>query len=166
MCRYEQTTLHPDPSAAGHARRWITDLLARWDLAAAADDLRLVVSELVSNAVLHARTILDVALSVAEGVLELSVSDRDARSPRPRPQRADDAATGGRGLLLVEALSDDWGVAERMEGKQVWFRVAAPAGWQYADACVCREAAGDAHRRTASGRRVALIDPGALPGTA
>jgi len=165
VCRYEQTTLPPDPAAAGQARRWLTELLVRWDLADAADDLRVVVSELVSNAVLHARTILDVALSVAEGVLELSVSDRDPRSPRPRPQRSDDYATGGRGLVLVEALSDDWGIAERMGGKEVWFRVAAPAGWRYAEACVCTETAGNAHQRTASGRRVTVMDPDALPGT-
>ena len=165
MCRYEQTTLPPHPAAAGHARRWLTDLLIQWDLADAADDLRVVVSELVSNAVLHARTALDVALSIAEGVLELSVSDRDPRSPRPRPQRADDSATSGRGLVLVEALSDDWGISQRMDGKDVWFRVAAPAGWRYAQACVCTEAARGAHRRAASGRRVAVMNPQALPGS-
>lgn len=164
MCRYERTTLPPTTVAAGQARAWMVDLLDRWDLATSVEDLRLVTSELVSNAVLHARTVIDVALSVAEGVVELSVSDRDARSPRPRPQRPDATAVGGRGLMLVELLSDDWGVAERMDGKEVWFRVATP-GWRYADACTCDEPNDEDHRRTASGQRVALLEPEAPPGT-
>ena len=164
MCRYEETRLPSDPSSAREARRWVAELLARWDLTDAVEDLRLVVSELVSNAVVHARTGVDVVLSIAEGVLELVVRDHNPRSPRPRARRADDAATGGRGLLLVEELSDAWGVAERMDGKDVWFRVAAPRGWRYADACVCAEPTSDGERRTASGRRVVPMTPGPLPG--
>jgi anti-sigma regulatory factor (Ser/Thr protein kinase) len=163
VCRFEQVSFTPEPAAAGLARGWVTELLATWDLSAAADDLRLVVSELVSNAVLHARTIIDVTLSIAHGVLELSVSDRDSRAPRPR--RPNDASTSGRGLMLVDALSDDWGTAERMGGKEVWFRVGAPTGWRYADRCVCSNRLDDnTVRRTASGHRVVLMDPEALPG--
>ena len=164
MCRYARTTLPPSPRAAGEARVWVADLLGRWDLAPVIDDLRLVASELVSNAVLHARTVIDVALSVSDGTLELSVNDCDGRSPRPRPQRPDDTSTGGRGLFLVEALSDDWGVAERMDGKEVWFRIAAPPGSRRTAACACPHRTDD-YRRTASGQRVALIEPDVLPGT-
>ena len=166
MCRHEEAQLSPVPASVSEARRWVTDLLTSWDLAAAADDLRLVVSELVGNAVLHARTMLRVALSIAGGVLELTVGDHDTRSPRPRRQRSDDEATSGRGLMLVEALSDDWGVSERMDGKEVWFRVAAPAGWRYADRCVCAEPTGDGLHRTGSGRLVVAMRPDDLPGLA
>ena len=165
VCRYQHTSLPPETSAVGVARRWVTDLLTEWDLTDAVDDLRLVVSELVSNAVLHARTVIDVALSIAEGVLELSVSDRDPRTPRPRPQHPEELATGGRGLLLVASLSDDWGIAERMTGKEVWFRRTAPSRWRYAAACVCPDVTDDLHKRSASGHRVVLMDPDALPGT-
>lgn len=164
MCRHEQTTLPPIPASVTQARHWVTDLLGRWDLAAAADDLRLVVSELVGNAVLHARTVVQVALSIADGVLELSVRDNHHRSPRPRAHGEDEPSTGGRGLMLVEALSDEWGVAERMDGKEVWFRVAAPAGWRYARECVCAEPVAEHAIRTSSGRLVVLMRPGDLPG--
>lgn len=166
MCRYEETRLPASPASARAARQWVSGLLDGWDLSEAADDLRLVVSELVSNAILHARTAVDVVLSIAEGVLELVVRDHNPRSPRPRVRKADDAATTGRGLLLVDELSDDWGVAERMDGKEVWFRVAAPQGWRYADACICRESSHEDVRRTASGRRVVRMDPETLPGQA
>lgn len=166
MCRYETTTLTPDPSSVGEARRWVGDLLTRWDLAAAIDDLRLVVSELVSNAVLHARTAVDVALSVGEGVIELAVRDRNPRTPRPRVADRGLDATGGRGLLLVQELSDDWGVSERMDSKEVWFRVAAPEGWRYASRCACPQPPTTSdERRTSSGARVIQMNPRRLPGT-
>ncbi len=166
MCRYDETTLPPEPSAAGRARSWVAERLSAWEVSAVVDDLRLVVSELVSNAVLYARTAVDVMLSIGEGVIELTVRDHNPRTPRPRPQQADEAATGGRGLVLVEALSDDWGVAERMAGKEVWFRLSAPDGWCYAAQCVCPEQGVHDVRRLGSGRRVVVMDTDTLPGTA
>jgi anti-sigma regulatory factor (Ser/Thr protein kinase) len=163
MCRYDETHLPPNPAAPSLARRWIDDRLGTWELTSAADDLRLVVSELVTNAVLHARTSVQVQLAIAEGVLELVIRDGNPRSPRPRVVRPDNAATGGRGLLLVEELSDAWGVADRSDGKEVWFRVAAPEGWRYAGACICAEPTQEDATRTASGRRVVRIQPGAFP---
>jgi len=114
--------LPAQPRSTGVARRWVADLLTRWDLTGAVDDFRLVVSELVSNAVLHARTAIEVVLSIADGVIELAVRDSNPRSQRPRVIDPSLDATGGRGLLLVQELSDEWGVAERMNGKDVWLR--------------------------------------------
>ncbi len=165
VCRYEQTTLPPEPSAAGRARAWVADRLGAWDVAGDVDDLRLVVSELVSNAVLYAKTTIDVVLSIGEGVVELTVCDRSPGTARPQAKPADDGATGGRGLVLVQALSDDWGVTERMDGKHVWFRTALPPGWRYTDRCVCARRSASGTRTLGSGRSVVVIDPGALPGT-
>ena len=114
--------LPAQPRSTGVARRWVADLLTRWDLTGAVDDFRLVVSELVSNAVLHARTAIEVVPSIADGVIELAVRDSNPRSQRPRVIDPSLDATGGRGLLLVQELSDEWGVAERMNGKDVWLR--------------------------------------------
>ena len=122
MCRSAVIELPAQPRSTGVARRWVADLLTRWDLTGAVDDFRLVVSELVSNAVLHARTAIEVVLSIADGVIELAVRDSNPRSQRPRVIDPSLDATGGRGLLLVQELSDEWGVAERMNGKDVWLR--------------------------------------------
>ncbi len=155
VCRYDEVTLPPEPWAAGVARAWVADRLAEWELAGPAHDLRLVVSELVTNAVLHARTKIEVSLAVAEDVIELSVRDHHPRLPRPRRQWSGDAATG-RGLMLVEALSDDWGVADRMDGKEVWLRVGVPRGWRYTGGCGCAEEPVADVRRVGSGRRVVV----------
>ncbi|WP_233518212.1 ATP-binding protein [Streptomyces corynorhini] len=83
----------------------------------------LVLSELVTNAVRHARVpvgreIETRYLAVPEG-LRLEV--HDASSERPRLQRAAPGACGGRGLVIVDALADRWGVADRAGvGKLVW----------------------------------------------
>ena len=163
MCRYEHTSFSPELPAVGAARSWVSGRLLGWDLVDAIDDCRLVVSELVSNAVLHARTVIDVTLSIAEGVLELSVSDRDRRAPQPRQPPPGELATGGRGLLLVASMSDEWGTAEKLTGKAVWFRRAAPSAWCYASACVCGEVSDDHGTRSASGHRVVLMDPSRWP---
>ncbi len=137
----------------------MADRLSTWDVTDAADDLRLAVSELVGNAVLYARTAIDVALAIGEGVIELAVRDHNPHTQQPRSQLADDAATSGRGLMLVDALSDDWGVTERMDGKEVWLRVAAPAGWRDTDRCICSQQPAADTRRLGSGRHLVVMDP-------
>jgi hypothetical protein len=113
----------------------------------------------------YAGTPITVSLAVAEGVTEIGVADRSwpaaigssgtLRAARPTEEGIA-LAEGGRGLLIVDALADDWGVTAVGEGKQVWFRRRIATRWPYADACVCH---GEdlAAQRLASGRRAVAI---------
>jgi hypothetical protein len=132
----------------------------------------LAVSELVTNAVLYARTEIEVELCVSGGAVTVAVIDRDQRPPVVRPVRLDlladlDASpfvapdlddrhpttyvgssgsiAGGRGLLIVEALAAEWGVAERADGKEVWLTM--PVHWTHEQECVC-----DHHRLARPGQ--------------
>lgn len=153
MCRYGEITLAPDTAAASQARTWLRDLLTTWDLDVHTDDLLVVVSELVTNVVLHARSVIEIAISVGEGVIELSVADTDHQAPKPR-LASEVWDEGGRGLALVSALSDDWGVVHRSQGKQIWVRLPTPDDWSYQQACICGQPVDDTGRHVASGRRI------------
>src|ERR1700722_1083142 len=72
-----------------------------------ADRLEMVTSELGTNAVLHAGTEIDARLVVDARDVRLEVADRAGRRPRPAPPSV--TSTGGRGLVLVDAMVDDWG---------------------------------------------------------
>ncbi len=103
------------------ARRRLRRLLEEWSMASVVDDAQLLTTELVNNAVLHASS--DVVLTVhrrRRGV-HIEVSDHGGGTLR----RADPTPTDtdGRGLLLVEQLSTDWGTAVHGEVKTVWFEL-------------------------------------------
>ena len=84
----------------------------------------LLVSELVTNAVLHARSAIWVDVRVlGRGGVHIEVSD--ASPLPPRAQQPSETASGGRGVGLVEAVSSRWGVRSRPDGKTVWFDVEA-----------------------------------------
>ena len=175
MCRRGSLTLEPAPQAAGAARRFVAAACHRWGIDSGTDEITLAASELVTNAVLHARTSIEVALSVAADTIEVSVRDRDPRPPILRPVRLDLLAdldsisataaghgdlderhkglhvgasgsiAAGRGLLIVDALADEWGVSERADGKEVWLTL--PVSWTRKSGCTCAQATA----RTASG---------------
>ncbi|MBP0457353.1 ATP-binding protein [Streptomyces montanisoli] len=95
---------------------------------AAAEDVLLVVSELVTNACLHAEGPERLRVSTASKVLRLEVTDRGAGQPAPRtPHRA--GRPGGHGMFIVQRLCLDWGVHRMTDrpGKTVWAELAAPA---------------------------------------
>jgi anti-sigma regulatory factor (Ser/Thr protein kinase) len=105
-------------SSAGHARRWTEGVVRDPRFAAIRDDAILLVSELVTNAVLHART--GVRISVWSGVgVRFEVTDYTASAPRRR--LADRLSTTGRGLGLLDARAVDWGVEVDDEATTVWF---------------------------------------------
>lgn len=93
--------------------------LDQWQEHAAIEAAELVTSELVTNAVRHARTRVDVAISQTPAAIRLEVLDRDAATPRvthPLPTVA-----GGRGMSIVEQLASAWGVLPVPPGaKCVW----------------------------------------------
>jgi anti-sigma regulatory factor (Ser/Thr protein kinase) len=84
-----------------------------------ADDVRVVVSELATNAVLHARTPFAVSATCDGTRLRVAVADQSATLPRLRRRDSSDATTG-RGLAMVACLSARWGVDETGEGKTTW----------------------------------------------
>lgn len=90
------------------------------------DDALLLTSELVTNAVLHGRSEVCVEIEgevdADGGVVRISVLDENSRRPAQVPQDPD--ALDGRGLALVHAIADRWGVEERPMGKAVWFELA------------------------------------------
>jgi serine/threonine-protein kinase RsbW len=80
------------------------------------DDARLVVSELVTNAVVHAGTTIELIMFIREGVLRIEVTDLGV--DRPHVWAQDDCS--GRGLPIVEALGRAWGVLDLGSAKTVW----------------------------------------------
>ncbi|WP_436786580.1 ATP-binding protein [Yinghuangia sp. YIM S10712] len=112
------------------ARALLSAAFARWALSEeVAESARLIVSELVTNAVRagnHTDRGVRVAftLDAARGVLRIEVSDAGGGEPHVRSPESDE--TCGRGLLLVDALAQEWGVQQDDRGKTVWAELKAP----------------------------------------
>ncbi|MFH8452553.1 ATP-binding protein [Streptomyces fungicidicus] len=123
-----QLEIRPDPAEVGRARRWARARLAGSGIEAdepLAETLILLVSELVTNAVVHTGrpAVLRLSLPGAEAgagevTVRLEVADRSGRAPVPRC--VDGEATGGRGLALVDGLADRWGWSAEGTGKRIW----------------------------------------------
>lgn len=115
--------LLPRAQSAEEARRFVHDRCEHWGCQELVDTATLIVSELVTNAVVHAATPAELRAEWAEGVLRIEVLDQaEGNPPDPRIAAPDDE--GGRGLFLVDALSRAWGVEPTQEGKVVWAEVA------------------------------------------
>lgn len=164
VCRVATGEFEPVPSAVSAARRWIADYLGRWELQELTGTAVLLTSELVTNAVVHATSRPVVSMAVADGILEVGVSDRDPRLPHPAGSGSPGSKTldgpafmagGGRGLFLVDVLADEWGATRLAQGKQVWFRLDA-TNWSYRTACRCHTAS-VARVRLESGRYALAI---------
>ena len=115
-----------DPAVAAFVRRSIAaDLMNRAVSQDRIDDVVLVASELVSNAMVHADTRTDEELDVTWDVQPdyVLVKVVDASPDLPMRRSTNDTDTRGRGLSIVAALALDWGVRRTTSGKQVWARV-------------------------------------------
>lgn len=113
-----QISLPPETGSIPQARRFVDEALPG---SCSADDVTLLVSELASNAVRHARSPFTVAVGCDAAIVRVEVTDD---SPLlPVPQRPPVEAVTGRGLMIVEALSRRWGVEPTGSGKTVWFEV-------------------------------------------
>lgn len=108
------------------ARSWLRGLLAGWDLAGVTDSAELVLSELLSNAVRNSEEPVEVLARAVDDEVVVEVFDRSHRLPIPRDASEDDPS--GRGLVVTEALSREWGVRERLDGKVVWARIGELTG--------------------------------------
>ncbi len=107
-------------TSPSHARDFVTRELRAHHLSHLACDVGLVTTELVTNALRHARTPSQVCLTRVGQCLVLTVTDDSDRAPIQRHAAATE--TGGRGLTIVEALTQQWGTAPgfRTTGKAVW----------------------------------------------
>jgi anti-sigma regulatory factor (Ser/Thr protein kinase) len=125
-----QTAVEADPAEVGRARRWTRSRLTGCGFdpdAAMADALILVVSELVTNAVVHTghsavlRLVFPIGADADRYPVRVEVADVSGRPPKPR--HAPGEATNGRGLELVEHLCDRWGWLPDGAGKRVWCEI-------------------------------------------
>jgi anti-sigma regulatory factor (Ser/Thr protein kinase)/PAS domain-containing protein len=108
------------PEAARHARRFSRRTLRAWGVSDdAMDAALLVISELVTNALVHTDGKVRMDLTLFNRRLRIAVTDASPRTP-VKPTSLGWEATGGRGILLVEAVSDAWGTVPVSGGKQVW----------------------------------------------
>ena len=118
-------TLRPTVASVPAARHFVGRTLREWrcseDVASVA---MLLASEVVTNAIVHARTNAFVRVQLVDGVLRVEVHDATRQLPTPRPY--DPHAESGRGLMLVDAYSSVWGTSAAGDGKVVWFEV--PSG--------------------------------------
>ncbi|WBB97245.1 MULTISPECIES: ATP-binding protein [unclassified Solwaraspora] len=119
--------LPPHPRSPGEARRLIGGACRSWQLTTLVDEAMVIGSELVSNAVEHAGTELDVTTTRQAGAIRISVRDRAVELPRPATGPRPGPAPGrGRGLAIIEALASDWGYAGFADGKTVWAALRLP----------------------------------------
>ncbi|WP_328673695.1 SpoIIE family protein phosphatase [Streptomyces sp. NBC_00322] len=111
------------PDAVAHARRFTSRTLRSWQVTQEADTILLIVSELVTNALVHTQGQVRVDFTLAGERLRVAVSDASPRAP-VKPSNLNWEATGGRGILLVQAVSAAYGSVPLSSGKQVWADVA------------------------------------------
>ncbi|MGN6692897.1 MAG: ATP-binding protein [Aquihabitans sp.] len=122
----ESIELSPTPASVAVARRWSMDVLDRAGAAELSDTMALLVSELVSNVVLHARTPCSLSIRQMRDRFRVEVQDGSDRLPGMR-ERTDPLAQSGRGMQLVDGLSAAHGVdPEPRGGKRVWFELELP----------------------------------------
>ncbi len=139
MAAARSTTLPPTTGSVPQARRFARTTLGT--SSADVDTVLLLVSEVVTNAVLHARSVIRLTIDDRDGVVRVEVQDESPMLPRMHLFRL--ASATGRGLRLLEQLSSAWGVEPVAgSGKVVWFEVGAADGsvWEsFADELLAGE---------------------------
>ena len=115
-------------ATVAEARRWARAVVTAWDADDLEWELSQLLTEVVTNAVLHAGTTLRVVLEqdAASGRLRCEVTD--GSPARPRVRRHSTEATTGRGLQLLESVATSWGVQPVGGGKTVWFELDGEGG--------------------------------------
>jgi anti-sigma regulatory factor (Ser/Thr protein kinase) len=113
--------LPPEPASASRARTLARERLGASCTRDTLDTVALLVTELVTNAILHARTPLSLTLESRPGHVRICVEDESNERPTLRHHESD--AVTGRGLALVDRLASSWGVDATTAGKVVWCEV-------------------------------------------
>lgn len=122
-------TYAADGASVRQARGLVSSALVRWGLDHLADDATLLVSELVTNSVVHAGTDVEVAVALLDDCVEIAVTDRHPGKSLPAaPHPVAPDREHGRGLAVLAALTPMWGVDHTDRTKTVWFRVSLRGG--------------------------------------
>lgn len=122
--RIHQYIHQADPQGLSDARAAVGQALRDWNMAELADDAELLTGELLVNVLLHTEGGAVLTLEVLpEPVRRVRLSVQDRSSAWPRRRTPGEAATSGRGLMLLDALASRWGVEPRGEGKAVWCEI-------------------------------------------
>jgi anti-sigma regulatory factor (Ser/Thr protein kinase) len=118
-----------EPERIAEARQHLRELLHDWGSAEQVDSAVLLVSEMVTNVLVHTDTdaLLLAEVTGAAGGRRLRVEVFDAGDDLPHKRRPGELASSGRGLMLINILAHDWGVDPRGEGKSIWFELYEPA---------------------------------------
>lgn len=117
----DRIAFEPHPSSVAAARSWSVDTARIFGLGDMTDTVELLVSELVTNAVLHAATPIELTMRRTGDGVRVEVHDHDPTLPT-RVENLDPLSTSGRGLALVEALADAAGTESNGDGgKIMWF---------------------------------------------
>ena len=117
-----RTTLPPHPTSPAAGRRFVADVLWQRGFATEIiDDAVLLTSEAVTNAVVHAGTPIDVVVTVDAAMARVEVHDRHPDLPVVRDPAGD--AASGRGLRVIAAMAEAWGVQPSGDGTCLWFEL-------------------------------------------
>jgi DNA-binding NarL/FixJ family response regulator len=120
-----RATFDQHVSSAGKARRFMGEKLREWDVEELLETVNLLVSELVTNAVIHAESEAEVAVVLTPDALRVEVADQGGGAAVLKDAEKFD--TSGRGISLVDVLSSSWGVEPRPDGgKTIWFELETP----------------------------------------
>ena len=117
-----EVVLPPDTESPLRARSVVRDALDG-EANGVADLAMLLVSEVVTNAVLHARSEIQLRIGWNGDALRVEVADHSQAMPAPR--QFSEMATTGRGMQLVQEVATTWGSDRRDDGKVVWFELIA-----------------------------------------
>jgi anti-sigma regulatory factor (Ser/Thr protein kinase) len=115
-----RVVLPATPVAARTARRVVAEQCSSWDTDVI-DTAVLLTSELVTNAVIHGHSDVQLEVRTDGALLRVDVGDENSQLPRQKPTEHD--ALGGRGLQIVALLATRWGVYDQPMGKTVWFEL-------------------------------------------
>ncbi|MER6416105.1 SpoIIE family protein phosphatase [Streptomyces humidus] len=125
--RLQQHVAPGDPEALTEARHMIRAAVRAWGDRDRSDEIELVADELITNALMHTEGAAIVTLrALTGGGRRLRVEVEDTSSALPRRREAGESGVSGRGLMLVDLLTDEWGVEARGGGKCVWCEFAVP----------------------------------------
>lgn len=113
-------TLHPHAKAVAAARRFVTSVVGELIDEQRRSDLEVLVSEVVSNGVMHAGTTMELLLSTRDDLVRVELVDHGIGEPQ---LSCSAGPGGGFGLRIVAGLSRRWGVDHHEHGKTVWFEI-------------------------------------------